>query len=66
MDNKMGSESIGVGNQGETLARMEVDLWTRLSLFLGLQNPHKTGDTNGGPPSKPTPCDVRSATSGCN
>lgn len=45
MDNKMGSESIGVGNQGETLARMEVDLWARLSVCFWAYKTHAKPET---------------------
>ena len=38
-------ESIGVGNQGETLARMEVELWARLSICFWAYKTHAKPET---------------------
>ena len=48
-------ESIGVGNQGWNISKNGSWIMGKTEcLFLGLQNPRKTGDTNGGPPSSKT------------
>ena len=45
-------ESIGVGNQGETLARMEVELWARLSACFWAYKTHAKPETQMEAPSK--------------
>ena len=46
-------ESIGVGNQGETLARMEVELWARLSVCFWAYKTHANRRHKWRPPVDP-------------